>query len=148
MLRLSLKTPYVRPTSLFMLRRIQVLHSPKHITLDGKICRNTFWMTYNYDIYQAHIYQKPSITVEHFSVSYCCNIAHVQTTHLSRSCSGMMDLRKLDVFVETYKNDVTFQLSWIYNCLSTIYKYIATGVYNKTQTLCILFERHTCSICT
>lgn len=44
LLQSSLHTPYTRSRALFMLRRIQVFHSPNHVTLDEKICWNAFWI--------------------------------------------------------------------------------------------------------
>lgn len=105
-----LHTPYIRLRAMFMLHRIQVFHSPKHDTLDVKVCRNAFWSKYDYHCtgkeyfkikdetkqteIKTHIYQNPSIIVERFHVSYFYDTAHTQTTHCSRSCTDSMDFGK------------------------------------------------------
>lgn len=59
---------------------------------------------------QAHVFQKFSIIVERFAVSYSSTIAHAQNIHCR--CRDSISFGKWRVFVETNKNDVTLLLFW------------------------------------
>lgn len=59
---------------------------------------------------QAQTFKKSYIFVQGFSLSYCYNIAHAQTTLCIRSCSDCKDFRKRRVFV--YKFDGHGIRSW------------------------------------
>lgn len=85
---------------------------------------------------------------ERSPVTYCYIIAHVQTTHPCRSCVDKLDLRKRSVFFRIWRKRCLVVYTF-FDLLSLIYciGYSATVVYRKMQTMCTLYERHTCSMC-
>lgn len=85
---------------------------------------------------------------ERSPVTYCYIIAHVRNTHPCRSCVDKLDLRKRSVFLKIWRKRCLVVYTF-FDLLSLIYciGYSATVVYRKMQTMCTLYERHTCSMC-
>lgn len=89
-------------------------------------------------------------TFERSPVRYCYFIAHVRKTHPSRSWSDKLDLRKRSVFFRIWRKRCLLAVVYkIFDLLSLFYciGYSATVVYSEMQTMCTLYERHTCSMC-
>lgn len=95
---------------------------------------------------------KSLITVDYFErspVTHCYIIAHVRNTHPCRSCIDKLDFRKRSGFFFRIWRERCLVVYTFFDLLSLIYciGYSATVVYNKMQTMCTLYERHTCLMC-
>lgn len=69
-------------------------------------------------------------------------------TVADQAMSMTASVLKKEMFVKTDGNDIMLLLSWIYCHISTVLDVGSLGLQNTCMhTLCIPYERQTCSIC-